>query len=118
MVAFVRYNCFPIACSSNVLYKRGAPEDIDQSPAVRYTAYEGWDSVPSVVSLGDGGFGIAWVSGRQFTEGVWNSSNHMVRRSGSARRRVAARGGEPVRTPAHSQSGPQRRGVRRGLGGR
>ena len=75
MLAFRRLDCSPITCDYDIWYRVATPENILQSPSVRYTAYRGTDWYPSVAALADGNFGIAWWSFRRFTEGIWTTSS-------------------------------------------
>ena len=73
MIAFSRQDCSPITCDSDIWYKVATPEDIPQSPSVQYTTYQGRDYLPSVATLADGNFAIAWSSDRRFADGLWTT---------------------------------------------
>ena len=73
MIAFSRQDCSPITCDSDIWYKVATPEDIPQSPSVQYTTYQGRDYLPSVATLADGNFAIAWSSDRRFVDGLWTT---------------------------------------------
>lgn len=75
LVAYRITKCFPITCTSTILYKRGTPENLAVSPAARFTTHEGRDNSPSVAVLSGGEFGIAWYSSRRLAGGVWNTRN-------------------------------------------
>lgn len=75
LVAYRITKCFPITCTSTILYKRGTPENLAVSPAARFTTHEGRDDSPSVAVLPGGEFGIAWYSSRRLAGGVWNTRN-------------------------------------------
>ena len=75
MIAFHRYRSLPITYAYDIWYRVGTPENILQSPSIRYTAYQGRDFSPSVAAVADGNFGITWYSDRRFADGIWTASN-------------------------------------------